>query len=228
MYLPISKMCWKKIAFFIIYNYIMYLSLSSRYAGNACAIKQSIMFYTTNNNNETQFFDWLVTSMKSINQILENTPILFENPHSLNMKSINFKNFDLLTSHHDIHVFNDNTIHEITEKYKRRYERLINTIKEQKLIYFIRYCKNTNDIEEEEILNFYKNINNINDKLIFKLVLISDDNELIIPTTIITNNFMYINLNNYTNNNILNIENEYFKIIEKYKCVFDIIKKITI
>ena len=113
----------------------MYLSLSSSYTGNACDVRQSIINYTTN-SNETQFFDWLITSMKSVNQILENTPIIFESnyiyPNPSNTTSINFLNFDLLTSHHDIHEFNDNSINEITEKYIRRYERLINTIKNQK------------------------------------------------------------------------------------------------
>lgn len=32
----------------------MYISLSSSYAGNACAIRQSIINYTTN-SNETHF-----------------------------------------------------------------------------------------------------------------------------------------------------------------------------
>ena len=65
--------------------------------------------------------------MKSVNQVLENTPIIFESnyiyPNPLNTTSINFKNFDLLTSHHDIHEFNENSINEITEKYTRRYEK---------------------------------------------------------------------------------------------------------
>ena len=57
--------------------------------------------------------------MKSVNQILENTPIIFESyiyPNPLHTTSINFKNFNLLTSNHDIHEFNDNNINEITEK----------------------------------------------------------------------------------------------------------------
>ena len=205
----------------------MYISLSSSYAGNACAIRQSINNYTKN-SNETQFFDWLVTSMKSVNQILENTPITFESnyiyPNPLKTTSINFKNFDLLISHHDIHEFNDNSINEITEKYNRRYERLINTIKEQNNINFIRYCKNSENIEEEEILIFYKNINNINPNLVFKFILISDDNNLVIPNKLLKDNFIYINLNNYIDNDILNEKNEYFKTIKKYKCVFDLVK----
>ena len=115
----------------------MYISLSSSYA---CAIKASINKYTQY-KGETHFFDYLVTSMNSVNQILENKPILFEDkyvyPNPLNNVSINFKNFHLLVSHHDIIKFDDNSINEITSKYKRRYERFINTIKiTKKYIFF--------------------------------------------------------------------------------------------
>ncbi len=205
----------------------MFISLSSSYAGNACAIRQSIN-NNTNNSTETQFFDWLVASLKSVNEILENKPIIFDNnytyPNPLNTTSINFKNFDLLISHHDINEFNDNSINEITEKYTRRYKRLINTIKEQKKINFIRYCKNQQNIEEEEIIKFYNNIISINPKLSFNFILISDYNNLEIPHNLFKYNLIYINLNNYINDEILNEENEYFRTIKKYKCVFDIIK----
>jgi hypothetical protein len=133
-------------------------------------------------------------------------------------------NFDLLTSHHDIHEFNENSINEITEKYTRRYKNLINTIKEQNKITFIRYCKNQQNIEEEEILRFYKNINKINPNLLFNFILISDYDKLIIPNNLLHDNFIYINLNNYIDHDVLNEENEYFKIIKKYKCIFDIVK----
>jgi len=205
----------------------MFISLSSSYAGNACAVHESITNYTST-SNKTLFFDWLVTSMKSVNQILENTPIIFETesirPNTLNTTSINFKNFDLLISHHDIHDFNDNSISEITNKYIRRYERLINTIKEQKNINFIRYCKNQENLEETEIYTFYKNIKNINPNLLFNFILISDDNDLIIPNNLLQDNFIYINLNNYVDHDIVNETNDYYKIIKKYKCVFDLIK----
>ena len=205
----------------------MFLSLSSSYASNACAVRQSIINYSKQ-QNETYFFDWLVVSMKSVNQVLENTPIIFESnyiyPNPLNTTSINFKNFDLLTSHHDIHEFNENSINEITEKYTRRYKNLINTIKEQNKIIFIRYCKNQQNIEEEEILRFYKNIDKINPNLLFNFILISDYDGLIIPNNLLRDNFIYINLNNYIDHDVLNEENEYFKIIKKYKCIFDIVK----
>ena len=206
----------------------MYISLSSSYAGNACAVHESIIKYNISTSNKTLFFDWLVTSMKSVNQVLENMPIIFETesmrPNTLNTTSINFKNFDLLISHHDIHDFNDNSINEITNKYIRRYERLINTIKEQEKINFIRYCKNQQNLEEKEIYTFYKNIKNINPNLIFNFILISDDNDLVIPNNLLKDNFIYINLNNYVDDDIVNETNDYKKIIKKYKCVFDKIK----
>ena len=60
----------------------MFLSLSSSYAGNACAIRQSIdNYYNKDNKKETQFFDWLVCSMKSINDVLEGKTILFEDKY---------------------------------------------------------------------------------------------------------------------------------------------------
>lgn len=122
----------------------MFVSLSSSYAGNACAIRQSINNYTTQ-STKTFFFDWLVTSLKSVNQLLENTPIMFEStyiyPNDGNIVSINFKNFDLLTSHHDMCEVTTISIRDMTDKYTRRYERLLETIKEQNQIYFIRYCK---------------------------------------------------------------------------------------
>lgn len=205
----------------------MYLSLSSSYGGYACAVRQSINNYTTT-SNETHFFDWLVTSMKSVNQILENTPIIFESnyiyPNSLNTTSINFKNFDLLVSHHDIHIFNDNSINEITEKYVRRYERLINIIKEGNKINFIRYCKNQEDLEEEEIYIFTKNIEKINSNLPFNFILISHYNDLVIPTNLLKDNFIYINLNNYVDDDILNETNHHIRIIKTYKCIFDLVK----
>jgi hypothetical protein len=204
----------------------MFVSLSSSYAGNACAVHESVTKYTS--SNKTLFFDWLVTSLKSVNQVLENTPIIFETesmrPNTLNTTSINFKNFDLLISHHDIHDFNDNSINEVTNKYIRRYERLINTLKEQKNINFIRYCKNQQNLEENEIYTFYKNIKNINPDLLFNFILISDDNNLVIPNNLLKDNFIYINLNDYVDDDIVNETNDYHKIIKKYKCVFDLIK----
>ena len=99
----------------------MYLSLSSTFSGNACAIRDSINTYTSY-SGKTHFFDYLILSMKSVNEILEGKKIQFKSkfsyPNKLNMTSMYFKGFDFITSHHDIQKFNDNSINEITEKYK--------------------------------------------------------------------------------------------------------------
>ena len=78
--------------------------------------------------------------------------------------------------------------------------------------------------EENEILKFQENIKKINPDLIFSFVLISDCNDLIISNNLLSKNFIYINLNNYINDDILNENNVYFKIIKSYKCVFDLVK----
>ena len=139
------------------------------------------------------------------------TPIMFLYLTYAYDNPINFKKFDLLTSHHDIHEFNANSINEITETYVRRHKRLINTIKEQSKINFIRYCKNPQNIEKEEILKFYENIRNINPNLVFNFILISDYCDLLIPSSLLKDNFIYINLNNYIDADIRNETNNYLK-----------------
>jgi hypothetical protein len=165
--------------------------------------------------------------MKSVNEVITGKPILFEDkyiyPNSLNTVSIKFKNFHKLRSHHDIITFNENSVKEITEKYNRRYERLINAIKSDQPIIFIRYCKL--DIEENQIFNFYRNIKKINNNLNFKFVLVSDCDKLVLSKNLLNlTNFMYINLNNYMDDDVINETDEFQKIIKKYKCIYDIVK----
>lgn len=206
---------------------IYYVSLSASEVAYACGIRQSIINYTQN-HNETNFFDWLVASMKSINQVLENNPIEFDMNstyiNQLNSTSIHFKNFHLLISHHDLHEINENSINSLIEKYQKRYTRLINIIKTKSIIYFIRYCKDSNTMEENEIITFFKNISILNEKLKFKFILVSDHENLIIPSILIENkNFKYINLNDYMDEDTINESNGYFKIIKKYKCLYKLL-----
>jgi hypothetical protein len=203
----------------------MYLSLSSSYTSYACGIADSIKLY--DKQNETQFFDYLVCSMKSINEILEGKKILFntKNHHNniLGKISIPFLNFDHLYSHHDIHDISIDSLTKLTEQYTRRYNRLINTLKTNETIYFIRFC--SRDVEEEQIHTFYKHINNINCNLLFKFILASNVNDLVIPSTLLNKpNFIYVNLNNYIDDDILNEKDEYLKIIKKYKYIYYISK----
>jgi len=203
----------------------MFISLSASLAGYACAVRSSIDKYYK--QSETQFFDWLICSMKSINEVLQGKPILFENKYSQyspDSISINFKDFDLLTSVHDIDQYNiDYTIIQSIEKYNRRYNRFIHTIKNEKYIFFIRYCNNSNELDEEQINKFFNNIRNINNNLYFILFLISDCNNLIIPDSLTNNgNFIYINLNWFIDDDIIKETDEYEKRIKQYKCVFNI------
>ena len=50
--------------------YMKIISLSSNEAGYACAVASSIKKYYKN-TTKTNFFDYLVVSIKSINQVLE-------------------------------------------------------------------------------------------------------------------------------------------------------------
>jgi hypothetical protein len=54
--------------------------------------------------------------------------------------------------------------------------------------------------------------------------LISDCNDLVIPNSLLKDNIIYINLNNYVDDDIVNETNNYYKIIKTYKCVFDLVK----
>jgi len=201
----------------------MFISLSSSNGGNACAVKNSInMFCKEQSPEKTQFFDWLVCSMKSINEVLEYKPILFDEPLGYNYvyqnTTIFFKDFDLLISHHDIVNLNDNTINELIDKYTRRRQRFIDTIKNNNNIFFIRYCTCQYDLDVEEIIKFYHNIRNIKNDLNFKFILISEDFDLQIPYRLYSmGNFFSINLKNYVTNseNSENCKND-IKIKELY------------
>ena len=142
------------------------ISLSSDKAGFACAVATSIKKYY-NNNYQTQFFDYLVCSLNTINNILkinqcdniinnlEITPI--------NDKScVNFKNYDNLISYHDLlNPYNIDDYNNFIEKYKRRYFRLQEIIKNENKLYFIRFGYET----EKDINNFFHIIKYLNNNI---------------------------------------------------------------
>ena len=119
-----------------------YISLSASCLNYACGIAQSI-----NNNigkRETNFFDWCLCSMKSINEVLSKKEIMFEDNYEEDNDGIfcpvRFKNFDNLVSLHDFTFFDyndDNKIANVISKYERRRDRFIEKIKESKNIYFL-------------------------------------------------------------------------------------------
>ena len=146
------------------------ISLSSNTAGYACAIACIIKNKYYNNNYKTNFFDYLEISFTSIIQLLslENSSInnilssknIFSNRDS--KKTVLFDNFDKIYSHHDlIENYSDNDFNIFIQKYERRYNRLINDIKNEDKLFFIRH-----EIEnEEQIKLFFKKINEINPNL---------------------------------------------------------------
>lgn len=117
--------------------------------------------------------------MESVNKILGTNNIcsilffknIIQNPknpkHNFNSR-INIKSLSFCESIHDIPLsYNSSHINNFIEKYKRRFNRIIKTILNNKsVIYFIRMGRITPD--QKNI--FIKNIQNINSKCKFKLV----------------------------------------------------------
>ena len=205
------------------------ISLSFDEAGYACAIASSIKKYFYNNNCKTNFFDYLVVSMKSINEILElkNLNLLINNldlsESHIDTTIVKWSNFHKLISYHDIKNNSDKSdlIH-FKNKYLRRYIRLIHYLYEENIIFFIRYGKTP----ENDIQQFFKNIKNINNNLIFYFINVDYDTQF-------KENIQYKNIENYIyinfyliNNNNTKHTDKYFEILEyNWDFVFNLIKK---
>lgn len=204
----------------------MFISLSGSKVGYACGIKNSMNNYF--GKTQTHFFDWLICSMKSVNEILEEKPILFDSnyiyPNLENTTTINFSEFDLLISYHDIIEPTKKNLNEMNEKYIRRYARLINTIKTEKKIFFLRYCCDQYNFDEEQIHKFYNNINKINNSLEFYFVLITINNKINIPSSLLfRRHFLYINLNKKNDDDQ---QLNFMQIVQMYTHIFKIIDKL--
>jgi len=205
------------------------ISLSFDEAGYACAIASSIKKYFYNNNCKTNFFDYLVVSMKSINEILElkNLNLLINNldlsESHIDTTIVKWSNFHKLISYHDIKNNSDKSdlIH-FKNKYLRRYIRLIHYLYEENIIFFIRYGKTP----ENDIQQFFKIIKNINNNLIFYFINVDYDTQF-------KENIQYKNIENYIyinfyliNNNNTKHTDKYFEILEyNWDFVFNLIKK---
>ena len=145
--------------------------------GSACDVKYNIDKFT--GSKETLFFDWLMTDMVSVNKIfavnnienllfLENIAQNIKNPTNGENSRIIIKSLPFCESIHDIPVsFNSSHINNFIEKYKRRFNRILfNILNNKSVIYFVRKGKISHD--EKNI--FIQNIQNINSKCNFKLV----------------------------------------------------------
>jgi hypothetical protein len=140
--------------------------------GSACNVKSQIDKYT--GGSETLFFDWLMTDMDSvisvlnsdnIDKILNINNIVRDEKNPIHGKNsrILIKSLSCCVSIHDIGIdVTRNSIIEFINKYKRRYNRIIEFIKSDKKLYFIRYGKvddNTKNLFIKTVLKINPNCN---------------------------------------------------------------------
>ena len=203
------------------------ISLSSNTAGPACAIATSIKKYFYNNNYQTNIFDFLELSLLSIIQILESNNIEkdINNNHLIidninNAKSVEFKNFDKIISHHDLlNNYSENDFILFLQKYKRRYYRFINDILNNDKIFFIRYGNDDYDL----IVKFINKIKSMNPNLkVIYINIIYDENSNI---ELDNDNFILINFFKYIDKSKKYSDDSFFRTIEyKWNIIYDKIK----
>jgi hypothetical protein len=148
--------------------------------GSECNVKYQIDKHK--GKSETLFFDWLITDMNSVIKLISCdsiddilnintvkvdpvTPIIKSNSQIL------ITSLPECISIHDMPIDpTDKDIDDFINKYKRRYERLINYIKSNDEIYFIRH----GDVDDTNKQLFIQTIQSINKNCKFTLVLIRD------------------------------------------------------
>lgn len=200
------------------------ISLSHSEAGSACSVGTFIKrFY----NQKTNFFDYLVVDMKTINNIINIKDLNliinnyeYEEQEAGKNITIKFNNFSKLISYHDIKYNNNESIIEFKNKYMRRYHRLMSYLYEEDIIFFIRYGK-TSYFEIKEFIN---NIKIINKNLIIYFINVDyDENYLNNIYYSDIENYIYINFNAINKKNIIN-DDIYFRILEyNWEFVFNLI-----
>ena len=169
--------------------------------GNTCSVKYNINKYR--GTSETLFFDWLMTSMDSvieilncnnINNILYSDNIVKDltNQHlDITNSRIFIKSLNYCVSIHDLSpTYTDNDVLDFIDKYSRRFERIIEYIKSNEQICFIRI----GDVSFDEIYKFIETIKKINSNCDFTIAVI-DNNEHNKPEIIKQQNLLYIKLN---------------------------------
>lgn len=168
--------------------------------GTACNVKYNIDKYR--GKSETLFFDWLMTSMdsvieilncKNINNILYSDNIVrdLNNPYHNNNSRIVIDSLNYCVSIHDLSKnYTDNDVLDFIDKYSRRFKRIIEYIKSNEQICFIR----TGYVNFDAIYKFIETIKKINSNCYFTIVVI-DNNKQNKPETIKQDNLLYIKLN---------------------------------
>jgi hypothetical protein len=172
--------------------------------GGACNVKYQIDKH--NGKSETNFFDWLMTDIKSIIKILSSYKNIKKilhfdnicknpkvNSHTETNTNICIKSLSFCESIHDVElVFTDADIDEFIEKYLRRFERLIDYIKQNDMIYFIKYGV----IAKKDKLAFIKIIKRINPQCKFVIVSLCNDN-MFNKYLLREDNYLSLNIYNY-------------------------------
>ena len=166
--------------------------------GNNCSIKYNLDIHI--GKGETLFFDWLLTDMNSVNKLLSCINIdEVININSINriggnsyknLSKVSFTTLNKCISMHDLPLkYDNNEVSDFVKKYKQRYFRIIDLIKNSSIkLYFLIYGNITND-EIDQFITIIKNINNLCN---FKLVTINNNNSLYE-----SNYVLHINLNDY-------------------------------
>ena len=178
------------------------ISLSYDEAGYACSIGSSIK---KKYNLCTNFFDYLIVDINTINQILNLTDFNllkfnFEYENQKEKKNITliWKNFNKLISYHDLKCnFSKEDLDNMIKKYIRRYFRLMNDIFSEKIIFFIRYGKT----DKNEIKSFINYVKKINNKLIIYFINVDYDINF-------KHNISYEDIDNYIYINFYDINPE--------------------
>ena len=158
--------------------------------GMCCNVKYQIDNHK--HKDETLFFDWLMISMNSVVEILStpdiNNILYFDNitrdvniPYHNKNSSIVIKSLDYCVSIHDLlRDYTDSDVFEYIDKYKRRYDRIMEYIKSDEKICFIRDdSSNSNSVVDNNNIRqkFVETILKINPNCKFTLVIIDNKNE---------------------------------------------------
>jgi len=177
--------------------------------GSECDVRYQIdkynRKYKKSTTIETNFFDWLISDIDSIIDILTkdiNKILTFPNIRLIgykNNKSImKILNCNKLISMHDLPIkYSFNHIYEFILKYKRRYDRLIDIIKSNSKIYLIRRDNIPNE-KIKKLMNILDNINSCNN-ITFILLRTDLKDHYIYSKRIININFNKLKLNNKNN-----------------------------
>jgi hypothetical protein len=173
------------------------ISLSHNEHGTSSSISVAIKKFIYNDDKRTDFFDFLLVSMKSINEVLLGKEFECIKNQDENKKTVRFKNF-----HHMISDDNLENISELIEKYNRRRERLLEDIKNNDTIYFVRFCRNIRNIEENEIAHFLTIVKNMNPNLKIHFILVTcnyRENQTVAPLNLLKAfpNIKMLYLDNY-------------------------------